>query len=84
MPFVPRDSRKQLNAWLSPDAKEGWDSIALREGVSVTSLLEAIGCAMREGKMAEPGRRYWAAMFDAARLIDHERSRRGREPGSGH
>ena len=70
--------RQALHAYLSPEAHEAWQTYANENGVSVTSLLEALGLELRdelEDTDADELRQPWVKI---ARRIDAQRRRRGR------
>lgn len=66
--------RPRLSIRLSEEAHSGWMDACAREGVSLTSLVEAIGRGLHEDPrpLLERG----ADLIQAARLIDQERRNR--------
>ncbi len=40
------DDKRQMHAWLSPEALAGWRSFAKVHGTNMTALLEALGRAL--------------------------------------
>lgn len=41
----PDDEKRQMHAWLSPEALAGWRTFAKSHGTNMTALLEALGGA---------------------------------------
>lgn len=69
-----------LYANVSDEALDGWRLFARANGVSVTAMLEALGCRLAELDAPEvdlPA--LWRETIAEARAIDAER--RSREPG---
>lgn len=60
-------NRRPMQAYLSDEARDGWDSVALEQGATLTALCEALGLAMADGW--RPSKRVIAR----ARAIDRER-----------
>lgn len=72
------EERKALHAYLSDEAWDAWRHFSEENGVSVTSLLEALGLELAEElEDTEPDemRRAWVK---AGRKVDAQRRRRGR------
>lgn len=69
--------RQAIHAYVSLEAQAGWVALAEENGVSVTSLIEALGLELR-AEIKEAGdadiRVPWVK---AARKIDASRRRRG-------
>jgi hypothetical protein len=61
---------------LTPGARAGYEKVCLAQGVTLTALMEAIGCVFLESGVRElPAAQM---VLDRARMIDAERrSRRG-------
>jgi len=57
---------------LSDDARRGWERLALRHGVTMSALMEAVGLRLVSGDH-EP---VAAELLELARRIDYERRRR--------
>lgn len=57
---------------LSPDSRRGWERAALRGGVTLTALVEAIGMTLLD----QDGTVTNAAVLTLARMIDQERRNR--------
>lgn len=71
------DDRAALHAYLSKPAHAGWTEFSEPNGVSLTSLLEALGLELRaelEETRPDELRQSWVK---EARRIDAERRRRG-------
>lgn len=62
--------RRPIQAYLSDEARAGWEQLAETHGVSVTALIEAAGLAL--AKTPKAGEK-WVA---AARRTDAARRRR--------
>jgi cytochrome c oxidase subunit IV len=57
---------------LSDDARRGWERLALRYGVTMSALMEAVGVRLMSGE----GEPVPAELIELARKIDYERRRR--------
>lgn len=69
--------RNAIHAYLSDDAREGWEVFSEEAGTSITALLEVLGCDLNH-ELSNQGipafRKEWIRL---ARKVDSRRRKRG-------
>lgn len=72
---IVAQKRPEIRARLTPEARDAWDAVCARHGVTMTTLMQALGERLADGDDA------WvtAEVIGRARQLDRERySRRQR------
>lgn len=69
--------RAAIHSYVSPEAKEAWEHFSEENGVSVTSLIEALGLELAEELKHADADDIRGAWVKSARRIDAQRRRRG-------
>lgn len=73
-------NRKQLGAYLSRMASDGWKDFAAQNGCTVSALLEAVGRQLANYKAGDRLPDFWKQAIADARSISSERRERAPEP----
>lgn len=74
------EERFHRHVTLTRDAADGWQTFTDNWGVSMTAMVERLGCHMAapiQENAGMPARAWWLLIIEEARELDAERRRRG-------